>query len=67
MAQRILTMWVIFVGPQPFRGSGTRYIARDGSVTTDKWKAEKFSTAWGARDFAKEHGITLDEFGGHAR
>jgi hypothetical protein len=60
MAQRIVTMWVIFVGPQSFRGSGARYIARDGCVTTDRRQAEKFSTAWGARDFAREKGITLD-------
>jgi hypothetical protein len=59
-AQRIVRMWVIFVGFQPLRGSGARYIAGDGSITTDRRQAEKFSTAWGARDFAREQGIILD-------
>jgi hypothetical protein len=57
-------MWVIFVAPQPFRGPGARYIAWDGSVTTDKRQAAKFSTAWGARDFAAAKGIMLDHSAG---
>jgi hypothetical protein len=60
LAQRTLTMWVIFAGPQQFRGSGRQYIASDGSVTHSKNEAQKFSTAEGARDFAGEQGITID-------
>jgi hypothetical protein len=60
MSQRLTTMWVIFAGPQQFRGSGTRYIAWDGSVTDRKNEAQKFSTAESARAFAADKGIAVD-------
>jgi hypothetical protein len=60
MAPRTTTMWVIFVGPPQFRGPRTRYVSRDGNITTRKQEAEKFSTAAAARDFAQEKGIPLD-------
>ena len=60
MAQRTLTMWVIFAGPQQFPGPGRQYVASDGSVTHSKSEAQKFSTPEGARDFAEEQGIIID-------
>ena len=55
-----MTMWVIFVGSQQVRGSGTQYVARDGSVTQSKNEAQKFSTAEAARDFAADKAIAID-------
>lgn len=51
------TRFVIFHGPQQQGGSGTRYIANDGTTTEHKLNAATFATADDAITFAKEKGI----------
>jgi hypothetical protein len=52
--------YVIFSGPKQHSGPGTKYIARDGSVTISRLDAARFYGSNEAAEFAKEHGIELD-------
>ena len=53
--------YVIFIEPQQFKASGTRYCAADGTSTDSKFKAAKFFTITDAVVFAKHHSIQIDE------
>jgi len=52
-------LFVIFFGPQQYRGPGTRYYANDATVTAIKSKAAKFYLFEDARDFAERNKIEL--------
>lgn len=52
-------LFVIFAGPQQYKGPGTRYFARDASVTDIRSKAAKFYSFEDAKDFAARNNIEL--------
>jgi len=51
--------FVIFSGPKRRASPGTRFIAIDGSTTSDRSKAVKFLTRLYAKEFADQQGIEL--------
>ena len=51
----------ILAGLRPRADPGTRWIARDGAVTTIRSKAVRFVTFEDAQDFANAHDITRNE------
>lgn len=51
-------LFVIFARPEQFKGSN-HYYAADGTVTSDRRKAEKFYFHEDAKDFASRMGIDL--------
>ena len=59
MPRKPKTLWVIFAGPQQHGGPGTRYIAKDGTVTGIKSRAAKFYSHGEAVEFAQHKKIKL--------
>lgn len=59
--KRTQTLFVILARPQPHARSDTQYIANDGSTTPISSHAARFWTYWGAKAFAAEHHITLND------
>lgn len=55
------TRWVIFSGPQQIRGPGTRYIAKDGSVTKYRHEAANFFTYEVTKEWADGQGIEITD------
>jgi len=53
------TLWVIFAGPEPVKGPGTRYVAHDGTVTANRSDAARFYSFDDAAEFAKQKKIEL--------
>jgi len=54
------TLFVIFAGSKQQEETGTRYIASDGSTTTNRSLAARFWTFWGAKKFAEVNHIALN-------
>ncbi len=59
MSPKRTTVFVIFSGPQQHGRPGTRYIAKDGTITDVRSRAAKFYSFADAQEFAKERTITL--------
>jgi hypothetical protein len=53
-------LFVIFAGSKKQEAAGTRYIANDGSTTTNRSVAARFWTFWGAKEFAEMNAIALN-------
>ena len=59
MSRKRKTVFVIFGGPQQHGSPGTRYVAKDGTVTDSKVHAAKFYSFADAEEFAREKQVTL--------
>jgi hypothetical protein len=52
-------LFVIFSGPKQYNGPGTRYYAKNATVTDIRSKAAKFYSFEEAKEFAKRNDIEL--------